>query len=55
LSAAAASALSVVARALLVGERIDTAGLERRDAISTTPLAMRSTTAWRWSSATAWW
>lgn len=28
-------------RALLLGERIETAGLERRDAISTTPLAMR--------------
>jgi uncharacterized Rmd1/YagE family protein len=29
------------ARALLLGERIDTAGLERRDAVSTTPLALR--------------
>src|SRR5262245_57429989 len=29
----------LVARALLVGERIDTAGLERSDVISTTPLA----------------
>jgi uncharacterized Rmd1/YagE family protein len=32
---------TVTARALLLGERIDTSGLERRDAISTTPLAMR--------------
>lgn len=30
------------ARALLLGERIDTAGLERRDAVSTTPLALRA-------------
>src|SRR6266478_5281671 len=29
------------ARALLLGERIDTAGLERSDVISTTPLAFR--------------
>ena len=29
----------LAARALVVGERIDTIGLERRDAISTTPLA----------------
>jgi uncharacterized Rmd1/YagE family protein len=29
------------ARAILLGERIDTAGLERRDAISSTPLAFR--------------
>jgi uncharacterized Rmd1/YagE family protein len=28
-------------RAVLLGERIDTAGLERRDALSTTPLAFR--------------
>jgi uncharacterized Rmd1/YagE family protein len=31
----------VTARAVLLGERIDTAGLERRDALSTTPLAFR--------------
>src|SRR5262245_46770896 len=31
----------MLARALLLGERIDTAGLERRDAISTVPLALR--------------
>jgi uncharacterized Rmd1/YagE family protein len=30
------------ARALVLGERIDTAGLERRDAISTAPLAFRA-------------
>lgn len=36
-----ASTPTVRARALLLGERIDTAGLERRDAISTAPLAMR--------------
>ncbi|MDE2488288.1 MAG: RMD1 family protein [Alphaproteobacteria bacterium] len=30
------------ARALLLGERIDTAGLERRDALSTNPLALRA-------------
>jgi uncharacterized Rmd1/YagE family protein len=29
------------ARAVLLGERIDTAGLERRDALATTPLAFR--------------
>ena len=29
------------ARAVLLGERIDTAGLERRDALSSTPLAFR--------------
>jgi uncharacterized Rmd1/YagE family protein len=29
------------ARALLLGERIDTAGLERSDVISTSPLAFR--------------
>ncbi len=32
----------LVARALLVGERIDTAGLERSDLVSTTPLAFRA-------------
>jgi uncharacterized Rmd1/YagE family protein len=32
---------ALVARATLLGERIDTAGLERRDAISTAPLALR--------------
>ena len=37
----AASTATLTARALVLGERIDTAGLERRDAISTTPLAFR--------------
>jgi uncharacterized Rmd1/YagE family protein len=32
----------LTARALVVGERIDTAGLERRDAISTSPLAFHA-------------
>lgn len=32
----------LVARALLIGERIDTAGLERSDTLSTTPLAFRA-------------
>ena len=36
-----AATTRLVARALLVGERIDTAGLERSDVISTTPLAFR--------------
>jgi uncharacterized Rmd1/YagE family protein len=31
----------LTARAVLLGERIDTAGLERRDALSTVPLAFR--------------
>lgn len=31
----------ITARAVLLGERIDTAGLERRDALSATPLAFR--------------
>jgi uncharacterized Rmd1/YagE family protein len=31
----------LTARAVLLGERIDTAGLERRDALSATPLALR--------------
>ncbi|WP_375458014.1 RMD1 family protein [uncultured Enterovirga sp.] len=31
-----------MARALLIGERIDTSGLERSDVVSTTPLAFRS-------------
>jgi len=31
----------ISARAVLLGERIDTAGLERRDALSTVPLAFR--------------
>lgn len=31
----------LTARAVLLGDRIDTAGLERRDALSTTPLAFR--------------
>ena len=34
-------AVRLTARALLLGERIDTAGLERSDLISTTPLAFR--------------
>lgn len=38
-SASGASILS--ARALVLGERIDTAGLERRDALSTAPLSFR--------------
>lgn len=33
--------LRVTARALLLGERLDTSGLERSDVISTTPLAFR--------------
>ena len=33
---------TVTARALLLGDRIDTAGLERREAISTAPLAIPS-------------
>src|SRR5262245_66631256 len=33
--------LRCTARALLLGERIDTAGLERSDVISTAPLALR--------------
>ena len=36
-----AATLRLTARALLVAERIDTAGLERSDVISTTPLAFR--------------
>jgi uncharacterized Rmd1/YagE family protein len=32
---------TLTARAILLGERIETAGLERRDAISTAPLALR--------------
>ena len=31
----------LIARALVLGERIDTTGLERRDALSTTPLSFR--------------
>ena len=34
-------ALRCTARALLLGERIDSAGLERSDVISTAPLAFR--------------
>ncbi len=34
--------IRVIARALLLGDRIDTAGLERNDILSTTPLAFRS-------------
>ena len=37
----AAPPATLTARAILLGERIDTAGLERRDAISTAPLALR--------------
>ncbi|MGA8293119.1 MAG: RMD1 family protein, partial [Rhodoplanes sp.] len=40
-SAPPAVKLRLTARALLLGERIDTAGLERSDVISTTPLAFR--------------
>jgi uncharacterized Rmd1/YagE family protein len=39
--AAETSFAPATVRALLLGERIDTAGLERRDALSTTPLAFR--------------
>jgi uncharacterized Rmd1/YagE family protein len=39
--AAPAVTLRLTARALLLGERIDTAGLERSDVIATTPLAFR--------------
>ncbi|MGZ5261000.1 MAG: hypothetical protein ACXWC0_25560, partial [Burkholderiales bacterium] len=35
------SSRQVTVRALLLGNRIETAGLERRDVISTTPLAFR--------------
>jgi uncharacterized Rmd1/YagE family protein len=40
-SAPPAPKVRFTARALLLGERIDTAGLERSDVISTTPLAFR--------------
>lgn len=40
-SATGASTRQITARALLLGERIDVAGLERSDLISTTPLAFR--------------
>jgi len=40
-SASAVSKRQVTVRALLLGERIDVAGLERSDVISTTPLAFR--------------
>ena len=40
-SASAPAAVRCTARALLLGERIDTAGLERSDVISTSPLAFR--------------
>jgi len=36
------TALRLTARALLLGERIETAALERSDVVSTTPLAFRS-------------
>jgi uncharacterized Rmd1/YagE family protein len=39
---AAAAPRRLTARAILLGERIDTAGLERSDVISTTPLAFRA-------------
>ncbi len=38
---AAAAGIRLTARALLLGERIDTTGLERSDVIATTPLAFR--------------
>jgi uncharacterized Rmd1/YagE family protein len=41
-SLALAPALKVQARALLLGDRIDTAGLERADLVSTSPLAFHS-------------
>src|SRR5215813_15098450 len=41
-SATAVARRKVTARALLLGERIDVAGLERSDLISTTPLAFRA-------------
>src|SRR5215475_15120012 len=41
-SATGASQRQLTARALLLGERIDVAGLERSDLISTTPLAFRA-------------
>jgi uncharacterized Rmd1/YagE family protein len=40
-SVATGTALRLAARILLLGERLDTAGLERSDVISTTPLAFR--------------
>ena len=40
-TASSASKRQMTARALLLGERIDLAGLERSDLISTTPLAFR--------------
>ena len=44
----------VTARALIVGERIDTAGLERPDMISSLPLAFRvGPAAWSRCSASA--
>jgi len=41
-STTATSKRQMTARALLLGERIDVAGLERSDVISTTPLAFRA-------------
>ena len=41
-STATTSKRQMTARALLLGERIDVAGLERSDVISTTPLAFRA-------------
>src|SRR3954469_14424173 len=41
-STTATSKRQLTARALLLGERIDVAGLERSDLISTTPLAFRA-------------
>src|SRR5215472_12788918 len=42
LSTSTATKRQLTARALLLGERIDVAGLERSDLISTTPLAFRA-------------
>jgi hypothetical protein len=39
--APSATALRLTAHVLLLGERLDTVGLERSDVISTTPLAFR--------------
>ena len=41
-STATTSKRQMTARALLLGERVDVAGLERSDVISTTPLAFRA-------------
>ena len=39
---APAQNLRLTARALLLGDRLDVAGLERSDVLSTTPLAFRA-------------